>query len=255
MRTSTRRASLCILIVVAVFWAAERRLSDGMLGMADEPLPGSWKQVQHGSEPAANGSVGRRAAGCPMVISLDPGSQYAFTPVARGVAFDIDGNGDLDQVSWTEASSDLAFLALDEDGDGRITNGRELIGGHRTSRDRNGPSALLALAADALQGERRSTINVENPLFFKLLLWTDTNHDGRTDAAEMRPASDVVSAIGLGFSRQHLEDANGNESRFRGFVHVRTAPGLNRPMSADEDVRRVRRMYEVCLRQSPVPNR
>ncbi len=53
--------------------------------------------------------------------------------------------------------------------------------------------------------------------------------------------------IGLGYQRHRRMDSHGNQSRFRGFVHVRTAAGKNMPMTAEDDHARVRHMYEVCL--------
>jgi hypothetical protein len=59
--------------------------------------------------------------------------------------------------------------------------------------------------------------------------------------SELRPARELVSAIGLGYTRQHRRDPYGNESRYRGFVHIRTAPGLNETVSAADDRRRIAR--------------
>ena len=164
-----------------------------------------------------------------------------------GILFDIDADGDLDQVSWTEAASDVAFLALDRNGDGKITSGIELIGEHTLPGVKNGPNALIALASETLAGERRAVVDSENPLLFQLSLWTDANHNGISEAAEVRSAHQVVSDIGLGYQRHHRKDQHGNESRYRGFVHLRTEPGPNRVTSSQDDIDRRRWMYDACL--------
>jgi hypothetical protein len=63
----------------------------------------------------------------PIIISTGRSSRYKLTSASEGVLFDIDGDGIAEQVAWTEPVSDVAFLALDRDGDGRITSGRELF--------------------------------------------------------------------------------------------------------------------------------
>jgi hypothetical protein len=78
-------------------------------------------------------------------------------------------------------------------------------------------------------------------------LWRDVNHDGKSDAGELRPAEDELAAIGLGYGRHRRMDGHGNQSRLRGFVHVRTAPGKNTAIAPEDDRARRRYMYEVCL--------
>ena len=73
-----------------------------------------------------------------LVVPPNPRSSYALTSADPGEAFDVDADGDLDQVAWTEAGTDVAFLAVDRDGDGRISSGRELIG------DRTAPAPKTA---------------------------------------------------------------------------------------------------------------
>jgi hypothetical protein len=237
-----RRLVFCVLVLSTILVIAERRLSDGGSYTTEDPTPALWEPVHHPAwTPATPGS------NCAFVMSADRSSPYRFTSIEDGVRFDIDADGDLERVSWTEANSDVAFLALDLNGDGRITSGRELIGEHTLPGARNGPSALIAFATDALGGERRGVVDSENPLFFKLLLWTDTDHNGTSDAAELTPAHHVVSDIGLGYLRQHRRDRHGNESRYRGFVHLRTAVGPDRASSSEDDFDRRRSMYEVCL--------
>ena len=85
------------------------------------------------------------------------------------------------------------------------------------------------------------------PLFETLRLWTDANHNGVSEADELRPAGDELAAIGLGYSPHRRLDSHGNQSRFRGFVHLRTEPGRNRAVTPEEDRSRRRYIYEVCL--------
>jgi hypothetical protein len=240
-----RRLIFCLLVLSMILVIAERRLSDGVSLRVNDPVPELWEPARHPAwTPEQHATP---ALNCQIVMSTDRRNPYTFTSIENGVSFDIDGDGDLNSVSWTEAGSDVAFLALDRNGDGRITSGNELMGEHAFAAARNGPTALIALATDALGGERRGVVDGGNPLFVRLLLWTDTNHNGMSEAAELRSAHHVVSDIGLGYQRQHRRDRHGNESRYRGFVHVRSADGLNTATSAEDDIDRRRSMHDVCL--------
>jgi len=182
-----------------------------------------------------------------MVVSIDGRSNYALTDPARGVRFDADGDGDLDRVAWTERGADVAFLALDRDGDGRITSGRELIGSRIFEDAANGPQALLRLSSSPGQ---LGSLGARDPAFATLLLWRDVNHNGVSDAGELRRANLELSRIGLGFEPLRRVDGHGNRSRFRGWIFMR----LGMPADDDETMKspeldrvRQRYFYEVCL--------
>lgn len=58
--------------------------------------------------------------------------------------FDVDGNGLPERIAWTPADAEVAFLALDRDGDGAITSGKELFGNYTLPGSTNGFDALQA---------------------------------------------------------------------------------------------------------------
>lgn len=236
-----RRLALLMLVVPAIVIVAEYRLSDGEPHGPADPIPALWADASH------DGAKSPVAANCPFLLSLDLGDPFRLTSPDRGVSFDIDADGNLDRVAWTSRESQVAFLALDRNGDGSITTGKELIGRFAHPAAANAPTALAALASDALLGARRGKIDGRNPLFGDLLLWTDTDHDGISRPGELRAAQEVVSAIGLGYTRHHRRDPYGNESRYRGFVHIRTGSGLNETVSGADDLRRIRPLYDVCF--------
>ena len=245
----------CVPVALAILFVAEIRLSRSEPHPSEPPPLALWENAQPPGRPSLSPVVSQSGRGltvtyagpttnCPTVISTDPHSRYTLTAVQDGVLFDIDADGDLERVAWTEPATDVAFLAFDQDGDGRITSGRELIGDRTLPGITNGVTALIRLATHEGTWGR---LDSDNPLFAKLLLWRDANHNGRSEPSELRPAGDELSAIGLGLQPERRLDSHGNQSRFRGFVHVRTGPGTNTPTSAQDDRARRRYMYDVCL--------
>lgn len=246
MTTVRRRVVSCLLALLTVVVLAQHRLSDGARRAIPDGTPDLWEQELHGTAVVAS-THAARALDCPLILSLNRASQYRFTSVDDGVRFDLDADGDRERVSWPEAGSDVAFLALDHDGDGRITSSKELFGRHTVRGAHNGRTALMKLASDANGGNLGGAIDSQNPLFSRLLLWTDANHNGISEAAELRPALRALYAIGLGFGFQHRRDRNGNEFHYLGFIHIRRESGINQIVSAADDVFHRRRMYDACL--------
>jgi hypothetical protein len=223
---------------------------------------GGLHTIELGRETALNagscggGDGGGDNDGCPecvspIMISLADGAEYKLTSPLMGVVFDIDASGIPRTVAWTEANSDVAFLAIDIDGDGKITSGKELFGDHTLPGVKNGFDALAEMAKASNGGVVRGVVDSRDPLFAKLLLWTDRNHNGISEPDELRPASEVIADIGLGYQKEKRKDRYGNEFRFQGYVHIRTAPGHNRARSPKEDKERVRKIYDVYLTTIP----
>jgi hypothetical protein len=252
MRSRLRRIVFAVAVALMVVLVGERQLDDGMRVLAGyDPVPPLWEEAAHPARPIlsidAHEAARRSNVNCPLVTSLDLQNPFPFTPVDKGVRFDIDADGDLEQVSWTEPGTDVAFLAIDADNDGAITSGRELIGRYAVAGVTGSADALGALARNAAGGRVHAALDSEHPLFPRVLFWIDFNHNGVSEPSELDPVSGSVADIGLGFRPHHRRDRFGNESRFRGFVHVRTAPGANAATSAVDDMARLRPVYDVCL--------
>lgn len=184
-----------------------------------------------------NGSECVYSPGSPIVIATTRWARYRFTSREDGVLFDIDGDGVLEQVAWTRPDSGVAFLALDRDGDGLITSGRELFGNHTFPESSNGFDALARTAMDTNGGVKRGSVSSDDPVYAQLLLWTDRNHNGMSEPSELRPASEIVSDIGLGYYASDRQDRFGNLYIYQGWAAVRTAHGRNRLRVRDDDYR------------------
>lgn len=102
----------------------------------------------------------------PILISLQANGDYQLTSGRDGVVFDIDGDGVPDEVAWTKAGSQVAFLARDRNGDGQITSGKELFGSFTYPGVKNGFDALLKAARDS--NGSHGSISSDDSLFAEL---------------------------------------------------------------------------------------
>jgi hypothetical protein len=201
-----------------------------------------------GLSPAVSAAQSSNRPASVMVISLDDSGELPrLTSPDSGVKFDIDGDGDLDQVAWITSGSNVALLVMDVDRDGRITSGRELFGSYMLPEARNGPNALLDLFA-ASGAPISGVVERGHQLYEQILLWSDVNHNGVSEPRELRPAKELFTGIGLGFIKENRLDQHGNRTRFKGWAELRTG-GLDqeRPTEPRDHFSRLRHYYEVVL--------
>jgi hypothetical protein len=160
---------------------------------------------------------------CASPILIDTsGDGFALTDFAGGVLFDLDANGSRGRLSWTAVSSDDAWLALDRNGNGVIDDGRELFGNNTpqptppTGQSRNGFLALSEFDKPSAGGKADGVIDSHDAVFFSLRLWQDTNHDGVSQASELRTLMESdVARIHLEYKESKRTDAYGNRFRYR----------------------------------------
>ena len=156
--------------------------------------------------------------GSPIVISFS--GRYSLSGLDDPVWFDIDADGVKDGLAWTAAGSDDAFLALDRDGNGVITDGSELFGD--ATRLRNGRVASNGFEAlQELDDNADGVIDSRDRTWPDLILWQDRDHDGVSSAAEQR-AVENSSVVGIGLTHAWSGrcDRFGNEFRYRSAVEI-----------------------------------
>jgi hypothetical protein len=153
----------------------------------------------------------------PIVINLSGG--YALSGADDPVQFDIDGNGQREAIGWTARGSDEAFLALDRDGNGLITNGTELFGTATPVQGHTAANGFEALKSFDENGD--GIIDSRDAIWTDLLLWRDIDHDGRSATTELLPIDRTpVSAIGLEFRWTGRRDRYGNQFRYEAWVET-----------------------------------
>ena len=175
-------------------------------------------------------------------------SQIELTPPERGVRFDLDGDGVRELVSWTQPNADVAFLGIDFDGDGRIGDGRELVGSRMRSDSSSGADALHNLLRE-VDSVSRGAVQGGDRLYDRLLLWVDRDHNGVCETSELRLAKELFTRVGLGFRIVTLLDKHGNIFWLQGWTELRTEGPDQGPSNNPRDhAKRLRQDFEVVLK-------
>jgi hypothetical protein len=160
--------------------------------------------------------------------------------------FDIRGDGHPVRIAWTAPGSHNAFLALDRNGDGKISSGKELFGNFTAQDPAKHKNGFLALAEfdEADQGGNGDgIIDERDAIYSKLRLWIDENHDGICQPNELHTLPELgVFAIALDYQTSPKRDQYGNEFRYK----ARINPGDRRD-KRDEASEVGRWTYDVFL--------
>jgi hypothetical protein len=124
----------------------------------------------------------------PIVLDL-AGTGIHTTAASQGVSFDIAATGGSLTRSGCIAEGS-ALLAIDRNHDGVINDGGELFGiGSRLADGTRAANGYAALAQ--LDGNHDGVISAADSQFKDLRVWVDANHDGKTDAGELKSLADA----------------------------------------------------------------
>jgi hypothetical protein len=157
------------------------------------------------------------------IIIDTAGDGYKLTDAAKGVRFDIDGNGVEEQIGWTIANSDDAFLFRDSNSNGVVDNGLELFGNHTNQLPSVHPNGFLALAEYDNRfylGNGDGVITNEDKRYSSLRLWKDINHDGICESKEVFNLEDMgIKSIDVRYQASKQQDEYGNEFKYRARIY------------------------------------
>ena len=157
----------------------------------------------------------------PLVVAFE-GQPVDFTPAGRDRFAFVPGEPA--QSDWPTAVT--PWIALDLDGDGAITSGAELFGSSTVlANGARAPNGFAALAALDANGD--GVLDARDPMFSRLVLWSDRNGDHRSTADELSPLGNTVTAISLAYSSDpHCNQRDDCEGE-RATLHWRDAFGAD----------------------------
>jgi hypothetical protein len=170
-------------------------------------------------EDKCDGESGYGQPCSPLIINLTQGP-WTLSGAADPVLFDIDADGTLDKITWTQRGSGLGFLAWDRNANGRIDNGAELFG--TATPLSSGTTALNGF--DALRefdDNNDEVVDIQDARWPQLVLWVDVNHDGISDPGEINPITESdLLALHVNYSEISKRDRYANAFRYMSHVEL-----------------------------------
>jgi hypothetical protein len=165
---------------------------------------------------------GGNGTGCgsPLILDLN-GDGINTTPLDWPVQFDFWGDGQGIETSWTDPTTEEAFLFLDLNGNSRVDDGRELFGNATLlpsgETAHHGFEALEIYDDPLVGGNGDGRIAPNDRIWHFLGLWTDRNHNGVSEREEIRPLqTSHVRWLNLDFVESRRFDGNVNWHRYVG---------------------------------------
>ncbi|TBV04491.1 calcium-binding protein [Stutzerimonas kirkiae] len=149
----------------------------------------------------------------PLILDLD-GDGVETLSLSQKIYFDHDDNGFSESTGWV--GRDDGLLVWDRDGDGKITNGKELFGSYSELPNGNianhGFSALVSLDSN-----KDDKIDSSDEAFHKLRVWRDLNSNASVDEGELVSLDELgIKSLSTTYSNSSFIDENGNQHRLVG---------------------------------------
>lgn len=124
----------------------------------------------------------------PLVLDLN-GDGVHLTTVADGVHFDFGGDHFVEKTAWVDSHDGI--LVVDTNHNGLVDNGGEVFGDIPYVGFSEGlaSSGFAQLASYDSNGD--GLVDASDTHFADLLVWQDANHNGRSDAGELKTLTEL----------------------------------------------------------------
>lgn len=177
-------------------------LENYLLSEDEDMLKALIKEIQ-GEAEAYERAGDAQPPSDPLIIDLGA-SGITLHSLANGVYFDLDNNGFAEKTAWIDVED--GFLALDRNSNGKIDNGGELFGDQVIMKNGSkSSSGFEALAEYDENGD--NCIDCQDSIFDKLMVWTDKNHNGISEADELRTLEECnINSISLNHTEKSIVD-------------------------------------------------
>lgn len=169
---------------------------------------------------------------CPVILDLGLDG-FHLSGADPAVSFDIDADGAPNQIAWTRANGNDAFLCLDRNRNGLIDDGSELFG-YATPLVSGQPAgigyrAVAELDDSALGGNGDGKVDSADSTFESLCVWNDRNRNGISEPGELQGAAQAgVISLEYAYLTTRHKDSFGNLFRYVSLAHMRTPSGRAR---------------------------
>lgn len=171
----------------------------GVVTITPQPAAQIWSRKDYYTS-SCQGHI----LGCPIIIDTAH-EGFQLTSASDGVVTDMVIPGHKIQFAWTARGSHNAFLWLDN----------HLFGNSTPQPPSDDPNGFAALAV--YDSNNDGVIDRQDPVFSRLRLWIDANHDGETQPDELYTLPELgVYAINLEHKAEKYYDKYGNLYHYRG---------------------------------------
>jgi len=158
----------------------------------------------------------------PLLLDLNGDGVKLTDSGTSPVLFDADNDGgSLEQTGWVSAQDGI--VVHDLNGDGKINNISETLSEYYNGVTGSGgvagtkPYANGFAALRSLDSNADDQFTAKDAAWNNLRVWVDANHDGKTDAGELKTFAELgITAINLSAVAQSGEVRDGNEVLARG---------------------------------------
>jgi len=174
--------------------------------------------------------VWQRDGSTPIIIDTD-GSGFHLTSAANGIKWDFNGVGQPIQIAWTAPGSTNGWLAIDLNGNGTIDSAKELFSNVAAQpadpSDPNAPDGFNDLAQ--YDANHDGVIDNQDPVWPRLLVWIDSNHDGISQPGELHCLDSLgIHSISTSYTVSSKTDAFGNQFHLKGSLNPVTGDNVDR---------------------------